>query len=389
MLIETNMLIGRKIPLLASALLAAAALLAGCDNRNAYVPPPAPKVTVATPDQRNVTVFLEATGNAAAVNSANLVARVVGFVEGINYKDGDIVKKGTVLFTIEPETYKLKFEQAKAAEVASQATVTQTDAEYERQATLVKTSAASKSTLDNAVSARDNAHANLTQAQVNTRLAEMNYGYASVSAPFDGIVTARTVSVGEYVGGTSTPTVLATIIQITPIYVNFNVSEDDVIRIREDMRKHNLTPQDLKKLPLEVGLQTEQGYPHRGTLDYAAPTINTSTGTLAARGILENADRALLPGNFVRVRVPIGDTLENALLVPETALGTDQSGRYLLIVGKDDIVEQRAVEVGPSEGNQRVITKGLSADDRVIVEGLLRAIPGQKVDPHSASTVGK
>jgi RND family efflux transporter MFP subunit len=389
MLIETNMLIGRKIPLLASALLAAAALLAGCDNRNAYVPPPAPKVTVATPDQRNVTVFLEATGNAAAVNSANLVARVAGFVEGVNYKDGDIVKKGTVLFTIEPETYKLKMEQAKAAEVASQATVTQTDAEYERQATLVKTSAASKSTLDNAVSARDNAHANLTQAQVNTRLAEMNYGYASVSAPFDGIVTARTVSVGEYVGGSTTPTVLATIVQVTPIYVNFNVSEDDVIRVRENMRRRNLTAQDLKKFPIEVGLQTEQGYPHRGTLDYASPTINTSTGTLAARGILENADRALLPGNFVRVRVPIGSTLENALLVPETALATDQSGRYVLIVGKDDIVEQRTVEIGPSEGNQRVITKGLSADDRVIVAGLLRAIPGQKVDPHFAPTVGK
>ena len=388
MLIETNILIWRKIPLAATALLAAATL-ANCDNRNAYVPPPAPKVTVATPHRGNVTVFLEATGNAAAVNSANLVARVAGFVEVINYKDGDIVKKGTVLFTIEPEIYKLKMEQAKAAEVASQATVTQTDAEYERQATLVKTSAASKSTLDNAVSARDNAHANLTQAQVNTRLAEMNYGYANVSAPFDGIVTARTVSVGEYVGGSTTPTVLATIVQVTPIYVNFNVSEDDVIRVRESMRRRNLTAQDLKKFPIEVGLQTEQGYPHRGTLDYASPTINTSTGTLAARGILENADRALLPGNFVRVRVPIGDALENALLVPETALATDQSGRYLLIVGKDDIVEQRAVEVGPSEGNQRVITKGLSADDRVIVEGLLRAIPGQKVDPHSAPTAGK
>src|SRR5215472_12791377 len=238
-------------------------------------------------------------------------------------------------------------EQAKAAEVASQATVTQTDAEYERQATLVKTSAASKSTLDNAVSARDSAHANLTQAQVNTRLAEMSYGYASVSAPFDGIITARTVSIGEYVGGTSTPTVLATIVQISPIYVNFNVGEDDVIRVREEMRRRNLTPQDLKKLPIEVGLQTEQGYPHRGTLDYAAPTINTSTGTLPVRGILENADRALLPGNFVRVRVSIGHALENALLVPETALGTDQSGRYLVVVGNDDVVEQHKVEIGP------------------------------------------
>ena len=136
---------GRKLPLAVTALLAAGTV-AACDNHNAYVPPPPPKVTVATPNQRNVTLFLQATGNAAAVNSANLVARVSGFVETINYKDGDIVKKGTLLFTIEPETYKLKLEQAKAAEESAQATVTQTDADYERQSVLAKTSTASKAT---------------------------------------------------------------------------------------------------------------------------------------------------------------------------------------------------------------------------------------------------
>src|SRR5262249_54072242 len=144
-----NMSIGRKLPLAVTALLAAGAL-AACDNRNAYVPPPPPKVTVAKPQQRNVTLFLYATGNAAAVNSANLVARVPGFIESINYKDGDIVKKGTVLFTIEPETYKLKLDQAKAAEISAQASVTQTDADYERQAALIKTSAVSKAALDSA-----------------------------------------------------------------------------------------------------------------------------------------------------------------------------------------------------------------------------------------------
>jgi RND family efflux transporter MFP subunit len=369
----------------AAAALLALATVSACDNRNAYVPPPPPKVTVAEPVQRNVTLYLEATGNAAAINTTNLVARVPGFVETINYNDGDAVKKGTVLFTIEPETYKLKLDQAKAAELSAQATVTQTDLDYDRQANLARTNAVSKQTLDSAVAARDTAHANLTQAHINTQLADMNYGYASVTAPFDGIVTARKISVGEYVGANSSPTQLATIVQLQPIYVNFNVSEQDVIRIRENIRKRGLTPQDLKKIPIEVGLQTEQGYPHKGTLDYAAPQIDASTGTLPARGILENPDRALLPGMFVRVRVPIGGVLDNALLVPETALGTDQGGRYLLVVGKDDVVEQRKVEVGPPEGTQRVIMKGLSAGDRVIVEGLLRAIPGQKVEPQTAS----
>jgi RND family efflux transporter MFP subunit len=375
----------RKAAVAALALTA----LAACDNRNTYVPPPPPKVTVAQPEQRNVTLYLESTGNAAAINTTNLVARVPGFVETINYEDGDQVKKGTVLFTIEPETYKLKLDQAKAAELSAKATVTQTDLDYERQANLAKTNAVSKQTYDSAVAARDTAHANLTQAQINTQLADMNYGYSSVTAPFDGIVTARQVSVGEYVGGTSTPTVLATIVQMEPIYVNFNVGEQDVIRIRENIRKRGLTPQDLKKVPIEVGLQTEEGYPHKGMLDYAAPQVDTSTGTLPARGILENPDRALLPGNFVRVRVPIGGTLDNALLVPETALGTDQGGRYLLVAGKDDAAEQRRVELGPAEGTLRVIAKGIAADDRVIVEGLLRAVPGQKVDPHAASAAPK
>ena len=375
--------IGKKWPAAATLL---AITVSACDNRNAYVPPPPPKVTVAEPTQRNVTLYLEATGNAAAINTTNLVARVPGFVETINYNDGDAVKRGTVLFTIEPETYKLKLDQAKAAELSARASVTQTDLDFERQSTLAKTNAVSKQTLDSAVAARDTAHANMTQAQINTQLADMNFGYSSVTAPFDGIVTARKVSVGEYVGASSSPTQLATIVQLQPIYVNFNVSEQDVIRIRENIRKRGLTPQDLKKVPIEVGLQTEEGYPHKGLLDYAAPQVDTSTGTLAARGILENPDRALLPGNFVRVRVPIGGVLDDALLVPETALGTDQGGRYLLVVGKDDIVEQRKVEVGPPEGTLRVITKGLNAGDRVVVAGLLRAVPGQKVEPQAAST---
>jgi RND family efflux transporter MFP subunit len=365
------------------ALLALLAL-AGCKENNSYVPPPPPKVTVALPIQRNVRLYLQATGNAAAVNSANLVARVAGFIASVNYKDGDFVKKGTVLFTIEPETYKLKLDQAQAAEDSAKATVTQADADYQRQAVLAKTNAVSKSTLDSSLASRETARANLTQAHINTELAAMNYGYSSVTAPFDGVVTARQVSIGEYVGGTSTPTVLATVVQIVPIYVNFNISEQDVIRIREYMAKHGVTREALKKVPVAVGLQTEEGYPHKGTIDYASPSVDTSTGTLAARGVLANTDRALLPGMFVRVRVPMGGELQNALLVPETALGADQGGRYLLVVGKDDVVEQRKVEVGPPQGTLRVIEKGLKPDDRVIVAGLLRALPGQKVEPHTA-----
>lgn len=365
----------------AIALLAATAcvaILCGCDDNN-FVPPPAPKVEVATPQRQSVTRYLEATGNTAPVKIVDLVARVQGELEAIDYKDGTFVKQGTTLFTIEPQTYKLKLEQAQAAEAGAQASLTQSEADYKRQSDLAAKQFASQATFEQSAATRDNARANLQQAQVNTRIADVNYGYTSVKAPFDGIVSAHLVSIGELVGAAS-PTQLATIVQLDPIYVNFTVSEQDVIRIHAGAMRQGLTSDDLQKIRVEVGLQTDSGYPHAGKLDYAAPTVNQSTGTLTVRGILPNADRALLPGYFVRVRVPLSET-PDSLLVPDVALGSDQGGRYVLVVNKDNVVEQRKVETGPVLGELRVIEKGLAADDRVVVSGLLRAIPGQKVDP--------
>jgi RND family efflux transporter MFP subunit len=353
-------------------------LLAGCEQ-NTFVPPPPPKVDVVQPLQRPITRYLEATGNTAPIKSVDLVARVQGFLQSIDYKDGDVVKEGAPLFTIEPETYKLKLDQAQAAETGAQASLKQADADYKRQVDLVARQAVSQATLETSTSTRDNAQANLQQAQVNTKIAEVNYGYTKVTAPFDGVVSAHLVSVGELVGASS-PTQLATIVAYDPIYVNFNVNEQDVLRIREEARRRGLTPADLKSIPVEVGLQTETGYPHEGKLDYAAPTINQSTGTLAARGVIPNPDRVLLPGYFVRIRVPI-EKQENAVLVPDTALGSDQGGRYVLVVTNENVVEQRKVETGPLEGDLRVIESGLKPEERIVTAGLLRAVPGQKVDP--------
>lgn len=352
--------------------------LSACEQ-NTFIPPPPPKVDVGVPVQRAVTRYLDATGNTAAIKSVDLVARVQGVLQSINYRDGDFVKQGTTLFTIEPETYKLKLEQAQAAEAGAEASLKQADADFKRQSDLVSRQVVSQATLDQSTSSRDNAQANLKQAQANTKIAAVNYGYTNVVAPFDGIVSAHLVSVGELVGASS-PTQLATIVQLDPIYVNFNVNEQDVLRIRAAAARKGLTAKDLKETPIEVGLQTDTGYPHKGKLDYAAPTINQSTGTLAVRGVLPNADRLLLPGYYVRVRVPL-DQEQNALEVPDVALGSDQGGRYVLVVNKDNVVEQRKVKTGPLDGELRVIESGLNADDRVVIAGLLHAIPGQKVDP--------
>ena len=361
------------------AFVISAFVVLGACEQNAFVPPPPPKVEVSLPTQRAITRYLEATGTTAAIKNVDLVARVQGFLQSINYKDGTEVKAGTTLFTIEPETYRLKLEQAQAAEAGAQASVKQTEADFKRQSDLVQRQVVSQATMDSSTSARDNAQANLQQAQVNTKIAQVNYGYTNVTAPFDGIVTSHLVSVGELVG-VSSPTQLATIVALDPLYVNFNVNERDVLWIRDEARRRGMTANDLRQLPVEIGLQTEQGYPHKGNLDYVSPTVNQATGTLAVRGVLPNADRVLLPGYFVRVRVPFEEQ-KSALLVPDAALGSDQAGRYVLVVNSENIVEQRKVTTGPLQGNLRVIESGLKPDDRVVTAGLLRAIPGQKVDP--------
>jgi RND family efflux transporter MFP subunit len=372
---------GRLVAAPALAALAAL-LLAGCGQRNDYVAPPPPKVTVAAPVKQPVTRYYETTGNTAAVNSTDLVARIAGFIQEIKYRDGDRVAKGTLLFTIEPEPYKVKLDQAKAAEVGAEANLKQLEATLQRKNELLTSRNASQADYDTALSARDSGQSTLDQARANTRIAQLNYDYTQVTAPFDGFVTARQVSIGQYVGGTATPTLLASIVQLDPIYASFNISEQDVIRIRAEIAKKGLTAEDLGKVPVEIGLQSETGYPHHGTLDYRAPSVTQSTGTLPVRAILQNPDRVLLPGYFVRVRIPLGEP-RTTLLVPDMALGSDQGGTYVLVVNQDNVVEQRRVETGTLVDTQRVIEKGLAETDRIVVNGMLRAIPGQKVDPQT------
>ncbi|HEY7246294.1 MAG TPA: efflux RND transporter periplasmic adaptor subunit [Xanthobacteraceae bacterium] len=361
------------------AAFAAAAMMAACGQENRFVAPPPPKVTVQMPVQQTVTPYLEATGNAAPVNTVKLVARVKGYLQEIKYQDGATVKKGTPLFVIEPEPYKVKLEQAQAAEEGAKAALINAEAEFLRQQQLQAKDVSTQANLDKARANRDTARANVLSAQAETQTAEINLGYTTVSAPFDGVVTARQVSLGELVGGDQTNQ-LASIVQLDPIWVWFNLSERDIQKVRAFMAQRGVTAADLvNKVPIEVGLQTETGYPHRGVLDYAAPNVDQSTGTLQVRGVFVNAKKSLLPGYFARVRVPMAP--EPALLVPEVAIGTDQAGRYVLAVNAENTVEQRRVTLGQSFGEMRVVLDGLNSDQRIVVAGIMDAVPGQKVDP--------
>jgi RND family efflux transporter MFP subunit len=353
-------------------------LAAGCKKSNQYVPPPPPKVSIAKPIAEKITRYLEATGNTAAVASVDLVARVQGFVQGISYTDGAAVKTGDILFTIEPLPFQAKLQQAQAAEASAHATLVDAQANFARNESLQRNAVASVQNLDDARAQRDTAQANVAQAHANTQIAAINYSYTRVLAPFEGRMSAHLVSLGDLVG--TSPTKLATIVQMQPMYVTFNVSESDVLRIRGNAMKNGRRLEAIQEIPVEIGLQGETGYPHRGHMDYVAPTVDPSTGTLSARGVLDNANGVLLPGYFARIRVPL-DSDVNALLVPDVALGADQGGRYLLVVGADHVVAQKHVTTGPAHGSLRVIETGLAPEDMVVVDGLQRAVPGETVDP--------
>jgi RND family efflux transporter MFP subunit len=347
--------------------------------------PQATPIPVVLPKLQSVTNYIEVTGNAAPVNDVKLLARVEGYLEQLHYEDGAFVKKGDLLFTVQREPYKDQLQQARAQVLTAQAALAYAKTEFVRYTALVKKDAATQTEVDHWNYERASAAAQLQSAQAQVAIDELNLGYTEVRAPFDGIVGKHLIDPGNVVGGGGQQAALAEITQLDPIYVVANLSEQNVLRIRQNLDQQRLTLADLHKVPVDVGLSDEQGFPHRGTIEYVAPALDPQTGTLLVRGILANPDRVFLPGFFVRMRLPMGRVDRSALLVPDRALQTDQGGRYLLVLNNKDVVEQRYVQLGELIGALRVITSGLTPEDRVVVGDLWRATPGTKVTPQPTS----
>jgi multidrug efflux system membrane fusion protein len=361
------------LPLLAAA-------LAGCKPDNKFEPPPPPEISVAKPLQLQVQPYEVLTGNTVAFNTVDLVARVEGFLSSINYTDGGYVKKGDLLFLIEQTMYQAKVKEAQAQLDGAKAELVQAQAEFTRQETLLRQNVTAQNTYDIALAKRDADRANVENAEGNLIIAQTNLGYTSVTAPFDGIVTKHLVSVGELVGN-GVATKLATIVQLDPIYVEFNMSEQDVLNIRDNL-KRRLTVEDLSKIPLDIGLMDEEGFPHQGFLNYVSPEIDPTTGTILVRGLFKNPNRDLLPGFFTRIRMPTALGATADFVIPNRVITEDQAGKYVLVVNKDDVVEQRRVTDGQLlVGGLRVVSTGLTADDRVVLTTNGKAVPGAKVVP--------
>ncbi len=363
------------------ALPLAAVSLAACKPENKFMPPPPAEISVAVPLQQQVAPFEVLTGNTVSFATVDLVARVEGFLTDIKYTDGALVKKGDTLFVIEQTMYKAKVKEAQAQLDAAKAALVQAEAEFTRQETLLRQNVSAQATFDVAKAKRDSARANVENNEGNLTIAQTNLGYTTVLAPFDGVVSKHLITIGELVGN-GVATKLATIVQLDPIYVTFNVSEQDVLQIRENLKERRLDVEEISKIPLSIGLMNEEGFPHQGFLNYVSPEIDASTGTILVRGLFSNPTRTLIPGFFVRVNMPKGLGATASLLVPNRVISEDQAGKYLLVVNKDNVVEQLRVTTGQQlPGGLRVIATGLKADDRVVLSTNSRAIPGGKVVP--------
>jgi RND family efflux transporter MFP subunit len=373
--------LGKPTSVARSRLLAvglAAALLGSC-GRNRYAPPPPPEVTVSQPIAQEITTHNEFTGHTAAVEAVDIRARVQGYLQSVNFTPGENVKKGDLLFVIEPSLYQARVDQAQADVEGKDAQYRAAQAQLEITEAIFQRSAGSRTDLVQKTQARDLAKAQLAMARANLEAAKLDLSYTHIFAPIDGRIDRNFVDVGNLVGS-GQATLLASIVRDDPIYVYFTASERQLLLYRELQRqKRTVAPEGQHNVAF-LGLATETGFPHAGKVDYAGNRVDPDTGTIEVRALFPNPNHVILPGLFARVRLPY--TREQAVLIPDVAVQADQSGSYLLLVDAQNTVQYRRVHVGPlTEGDLRVIQDGVTPAEWVVVDGLQRARPGSVVKP--------
>ncbi len=362
-------------------------VIAGCGpdekNEQAAAPPP-PEVMVSQVVSRDVTDTSEYTGRTDAVESVDIRARVTGYLNEIGFTDGQEVKQGDFLFQVDPRPFKADLDNAEGQKAMWQAKLARAKADVARYEKLVPTGAATPQDLDKARADMGESVAAIASADATIERAKLNLTWARITAPISGQISKTAITKGNLVRGDND--LLTTIVSLDPIYVNFNVDERALLEFRErarDSRPPNASQPDVRtlKLPFLVGLANEQGYPHRGVINFADNRVDPATGTILLRGKLENSKRIFKPGFFTRVRLPLGEPYK-ALLVADRAIGTDQSQKFVYVVDDKNLAQYRAVKLGRLEDDGlRVITDGLQPSESVIVTGLQRARPGKPVNP--------
>jgi membrane fusion protein, multidrug efflux system len=354
-------------------------LLTGCDNKPAASSDPGlPAVTVSRPVQQKITEWDEYTGRFVAVKTVEIRARVSGFIDSIHFKDGQIVKQGDLLFIIDPRPYRLAVEQATADRDRTRAKLAIARSDVERATPLLRSQSVTEREFDTRKSTQEDASAAVMSADAALKQAQLNLEWTEVRAPIAGRISDRRVDAGNLIaGGQSGATLLTSIVSIDPIHFVFDGSEADFIHyLRLAAAGERPSSRDVQN-PVAVRLADEFDYKRLGRMDFVDNVVNAKTGTIRGRAIFDNKDGLLTPGFFGRVRLFGGE--HDALLLPDSAIASDQSNKIVFTVAADDTVGVKRVELGPLAHGLRVIRSGLNAGDRVVIEGLARARPGQKV----------
>jgi RND family efflux transporter MFP subunit len=370
--------------LAATALIVVAAV--GCQGTEQAAPPPPPQVTVSTPEIRDVTPVYEFTGTTEAIQSVEIRARVQGFLDEIRFAAASYVDQGETLFVIEREPFIARKDRADASLKSAEAALRRAESDLDRLEQAVKTNAVSQQEVTRARAERDQADAALLGARAELENAKIELDYTTIDTPIAGLVSRNFVDLGNLVGH-GDPTLLATVRMIDPIYAYFEVNERLFARILEEIGGHTGTDEVKEQTPATLVIR-ETGHESVGHVDSIDNTVDTATGTIMVRGVFPNPDSKIFPGFFVNVLLS-GAVLEDAIVVRESAVGQDMGGKFLLLVGDDNVVEQRYLQLGPvQEDGTIVVLEGVEGNERYVIEGLLRARPGLPVTPQTEAEAG-
>lgn len=358
-------------------------MLLGCRPSNEFIPPPPPEVTVAQPLQQEVTTHLESTGRTEESARVDVRSRVSGYLESVHFSDGDMVSNGQLLYVIDPRPFQAQLDLAEAQLAQARAEYENSQSLFERAQNLFDQGATTDKDLTERRAMRDKAQASIAAAEAAVLDASLSLGFTHIRAPMDGRIGDNKIDVGNLVS-TGENNLLATIVCYTPIYVYFTISERDLLSLIEKSRELRENEVDDKVMASAfMGLANEAGFPHQGVVDFADLRVDPQTGAMRLRAVFENQPIKypdLIPGLFARIRIPI-DRRADAILVPEKALSTDQTGKHVYVVDDQSVARKRNVRIGSGQGEMRVIEEGLSVDDWVVVEGLLKAREGAEVKP--------